>query len=266
MAMDSRVEIRQDASMGPQPWELRKHHAAGCQVAHHCDASMGPQPWELRKPSLARFARRSTSGFNGAAALGAAETCGMTQGMISKIELQWGRSLGSCGNSTSGIHGNHWAQQLQWGRSLGSCGNARRYPMVSNASGLQWGRSLGSCGNKRVWWKPARRIVSLQWGRSLGSCGNLDAFRHERQRNIYFNGAAALGAAETALASHLVETSGCTACRESPHCRALRTFLTLKFRAVEWCSSSWKYVRIRDARGARESCTSEQLAELSARC
>src|SRR5687768_1850502 len=62
-------------------------------------ASMGPQPWELRKQhKLKETIHVDRQGFNGAAALGAAETlaCGVWPSSMSL--LQWGRSLGGCGN------------------------------------------------------------------------------------------------------------------------------------------------------------------------
>jgi hypothetical protein len=58
-----------------------------------------------------------------AAALGAAETAFEDTNQRDAFRLQWGRSLGSCGNmgwpNTAVVSG-----PLQWGRSLGSCGNA----------------------------------------------------------------------------------------------------------------------------------------------
>src|SRR5437016_6074487 len=61
------------ASMGPQPWELRKlSHLRSCYFP--CEASMGPQPWELRKLRTNRTLKAHQQRFNGAAALGAAET------------------------------------------------------------------------------------------------------------------------------------------------------------------------------------------------
>ena len=59
--------------MGPQPWELRKP-AGRARRRPGAQASMGPQPWELRKRALARIALDYEYRFNGAAALGAAET------------------------------------------------------------------------------------------------------------------------------------------------------------------------------------------------
>ena len=115
------------ASMGPQPWELRKHLLL-MGASPLWQASMGPQPWELRKQTLISSWRSEPS------------------------SLQWGRSLGSCGN---------------WTRAVAAWG----YPL------LQWGRSLGSCGNEVDEAVPGRRRES-------------------------FNGAAALGAAETASVHH----------------------------------------------------------------
>ena len=63
--------------------------------------------------------------------------------------------------------------------------------------GLQWGRGFGSRGNedRRL---HAYHPTSLQWGRGFGSRGNLIAFACRfKIVPVGFNGAAALGAAET---------------------------------------------------------------------
>jgi hypothetical protein len=60
---------------------------------------MGPQPWELRKRG-----------------------CMVDPFLIGL--LQWGRSLGSCGNKIL-WDGKNREGKLQWGRSLGSCGNKK---------------------------------------------------------------------------------------------------------------------------------------------
>jgi len=59
--------------MGPQPWELRK---LGRDVDERTISltSMGPQPWELRKLVGTQAYEQRRQDFNGAAALGAAET------------------------------------------------------------------------------------------------------------------------------------------------------------------------------------------------
>jgi hypothetical protein len=54
----------------------------------------------------------------------------------------------------------------------------------------------------------------LQWGRSLGSCGNATAAASSAVETR-FNGAAALGAAETALALHTAKTAICECFCES---------------------------------------------------
>jgi hypothetical protein len=59
--------------MGPQPWGLRKLEIGGDGAAIGI-ASMGPQPWGLRKPAPSRLPTIRKMRFNGAAALGAAET------------------------------------------------------------------------------------------------------------------------------------------------------------------------------------------------
>src|SRR5438445_504224 len=105
---------------------------------------MGPQPWELRKPPMSMPSTRRTICFNGAAALGAAETQTLARHEHLAFLLQWGRSLGSCGNVMLHV-GLVLAPELQWGRSLGSCGNLIYYGGIMLDYKLQWGRSLGSC-------------------------------------------------------------------------------------------------------------------------
>jgi hypothetical protein len=119
----SKGELASLASMGPQPWELRKpgddcvrgprawelqwgRSLGSCGNAgdshrqrRRLIASMGPQPWELRKLHPSVTETRHHGCFNGAAALGAAET-GFANSRSTGIKmLQWGRSLGSCGNA-----------------------------------------------------------------------------------------------------------------------------------------------------------------------
>src|SRR6266545_1858893 len=105
-APPNRTYQLQAASMGPQPWELRKQMVRG----HDDDfeaASMGPQPWELRKQQ------------------------GGVLWAVGRALLQWGRSLGSCGNQC-GQHLRVSDGTLQWGRSLGSCGNSPRVNCCSD--------------------------------------------------------------------------------------------------------------------------------------
>src|SRR5436305_1818108 len=110
--------------MGPQPWELRKpdtgaHTISGQSglqwgrslgscgnssgtraVATASTASMGPQPCGLLEPVASLLRQWHRTYFNGAAALGAAETTVLVAIYLRGMNtLQWGRSLGSCGNS-----------------------------------------------------------------------------------------------------------------------------------------------------------------------
>src|SRR6266536_118039 len=109
--------------MGPQPWELRKP-GESMPLQKRSDTSMGPQPWELRKRRLTQHARRRLYHFNGAAALGAAETIGTFSGVISFFRTSMGpqpwelRKLDKLRDQILDT------LKLQWGRSLGSCGNA----------------------------------------------------------------------------------------------------------------------------------------------
>ena len=210
----------------------------------HCRsqiASMGPQPWELRKLTCHSVAAWATLQWG--RSLG---SCGnvVRLGTQRRCPLQWGRSLGSCGNRR--LLRLQWPDTLQWGRSLGSCGNVRMGTLIARHTLLQWGRSLGSCGNPIDWQQlsshpcfngaaalgaaetrlnahSTQSIVTLQWGRSLGSCGNalyVPGPRDELQwgRSLGscgnacrgriraatshgFDGAAALGAAETTAES-----------------------------------------------------------------
>jgi len=159
------------ASMGPQPWELRKREKSRRIGASWC-ASMGPQPWELRKLGTQSSVDTAGARFNGAAALGAAETRAVPRPTSRTSRLQWGRSLGSCGNggnvgiATSSPTASMGPQPWEL-RKLDRDIRPSPYP-----SRLQWGRSLGSCGNMAIQIAPVRQLLTLQWGRSLGSCGN----------------------------------------------------------------------------------------------
>jgi len=205
--------------MGPQPWELRKRGAVssrtscglgfngaaalgaaetahGVQPQHPVHASMGPQPWELRKPEWVGWRGDGDPSFNGAAALGAAETKSPPPHAGCKIHaLQWGRSLGSCGNvitagaTTSQLLcfngaaalGAAETRRLSAGRAdvyrfngaaaLGAAETPSAPTLFVTNSTLQWGRSLGSCGNLLTMCQHEHHF-KLQWGRSLGSCGN----------------------------------------------------------------------------------------------
>jgi hypothetical protein len=89
------------ASMGPQPWELRKPEVTSGKPVSPTIASMGPQPWELRKPPPATHPPPGRRGrFNGAAALGAAETA-LTSHAVKTVSCELlceSPSFGTCSN------------------------------------------------------------------------------------------------------------------------------------------------------------------------
>ena len=145
--------------------------------------------------------------------MGAAEIVMVCMVKLTVIQLQWSRSLGSCGNNTSrfrlcvyrcaSMEPQPWelrkwlcpmfAYLVRAGASmepqpweLRKCDRRIR---TAHKGRLQWGRSLGSCGRitrRPVVWSChafngaagsrkdlTRHGVRLQWGRSLGSCGNM---------------------------------------------------------------------------------------------
>src|SRR5437763_4492958 len=108
--------------MGPQLWELRKREypAGGIDVAF--DASMGPQQGELRKRPCKRLRCSCQQGFNGAAALVAAETR-RAWPTITNISCFKGAAALVAAETSKAIPQANLASSLQWGRSFGSCGN-----------------------------------------------------------------------------------------------------------------------------------------------
>ena len=96
----------------------------------------------------------------------------------------------------AGAEGGDQMDQLQWGRSLRSCGNVGDTPLTEAIYELQWGRSLRSCGNE--WRRSGHPVQSMGFNgaAALGAAEMRRSHVSLRFETRSFNGAAALGAAE----------------------------------------------------------------------
>jgi hypothetical protein len=84
------------------------------------------------------------------------------------------------------------------GRSLGSCGNGLRGYQPARCLPASMGPQPWELRKQGIAYRNGFENYRLQWGRSLGSCGN-NARSVKPPKKRCFNGAAALGAAETRL-------------------------------------------------------------------
>src|SRR5215467_11182309 len=109
--------------MGPQPWELRKPHYAHA-YASRCTCFNGAAALGAAETGPGQFHQQGREGFNGAAALGAAETCHSGQRNCGHLGFNGAAALGAAETQSRKLDSVK-SLKLQWGRSLGSCGNPR---------------------------------------------------------------------------------------------------------------------------------------------